>query len=419
MTVVADGGSAPRAPATLLVSAAVIGLGAAGVNTIGYLASFIQRDLALGRGLIGMASSTYFGATGFGAVAAARLVSRLGPRRSLMVGGCALASGALVVAGVGTYASLLAYAVVAGFGYAVSTVATNVAVAGVVSQRRRTLGLAAKTAGGPMLSAAFALTAGFLVPRAGWRPLFGALAVGSLIAIAVGAVTFREEPSGGVHRAISVAAPSVPRRVYAVAVGSFLLAAGSQPLFTWLLPYLVDGLGMREASAGAVTAGATASGVVGMITVALAADRLGERQRLPVLMAMSAIGALATVVVAAADRAAAVFVAAPVGIVTYAGAIGVMHAAIVDLAPRAVERASGIVLTGFYLGAWFSPFAFGAVADEAAFRTAWFGSAGALVGAACTFGGAVAVVRRRRPVGPDRSPESPREPNGPFRNSCA
>jgi MFS family permease len=95
------------------------------------------------------------------------------------------------------------------------------------------------------------------------------------------------------------------------------------------------------------------------------------------------------------DRGAlVVFASAAIGIVAYAGAIGVMHAAIVDLAPHAVEQASGVVLTGFYLGAWSSPFLFGVVADGPGFRAAWLMSAGALVGAGATFAGAVAGARR-------------------------
>jgi len=40
-----------------------------------------------------------------------------------------------------------------------------------------------------------------------------------------------------------------------------------------------------------------------------------------------------------------------------------MHTAVVDSAPEAIARATGVTMTGYYIGALVSPAAFGLIAD--------------------------------------------------------
>jgi hypothetical protein len=45
-------------------------------------------------------------------------------------------------------------------------------------------------------------------------------------------------------------------------------------------------------------------------------------------------------------------------------AIGLLHALVVDIAPGAVARASGVTMTGYYLGALVAPAQFGWLSDR-------------------------------------------------------
>ena len=57
-------------------------------------------------------------------------------------------------------------------------------------------------------------------------------------------------------------------------------------------------------------------------------------------------------------------------------AIGTLHAAVVDKAPHNVARATGSMMTGYYLGALASPAAFGWLVDATGtFAYSWLGSA--------------------------------------------
>jgi len=370
----------------VLASFFAIGLGAAGVNLMGYLTPYIQEDLGIGRARAGAVVGLYFGGTGFGALAAGRIVALLGTRRSVAFGLTALATLSSCVAAFGNYLFLIAFGIVCGFGYAVTTVGTNVAVAAVVSPTRRALGLTGKTSGGPLFSATFALIAGLTVDHIGWR---GVMAVhGACAAIAlIGAMVAlrRADVRPGERRATSL--KPVPRIVIAVALGSFLLAAGAQAFFSWLLPFLKDGMGLSSEKAGVMTASATATSLVGMLSTAVLADRLGARGRVLLLASLAVSSGLAAIVMANADGVGLIVVgaAAMVGIAAYAAASGLMHTVTVDLAPDSIERASARVITGFFLGAWVSPIAFGWVTDHSGFSAAWLTSAGFLCAAAVTY----------------------------------
>ena len=59
----------------------------------------------------------------------------------------------------------------------------------------------------------------------------------------------------------------------------------------------------------------------------------------------------------------AVVVGAVIGISVQLATIGTMHATVVDHAAGSVARATGVTMTGYYIGALASPAAFGALAD--------------------------------------------------------
>ena len=77
-----------------------------------------------------------------------------------------------------------------------------------------------------------------------------------------------------------------------------------------------------------------------------------------------------------------VIVGAIIGVSTQLSAIGTMHACIVDKAPFSVSKATGITMTGYYLGALASPPLFGFVVDwTGSFAYSWIGTVALLFAA--------------------------------------
>ncbi|MEQ8717993.1 MAG: MFS transporter [Acidimicrobiales bacterium] len=397
--------SADRTPSTVAivgVSGLAVGLGAAAVNTVGYLTPFIRDDLDIGRGLIGAVSSTFFAATGVASFLLPWLAVRLGTRRTLVATLALIAGGVALAAGVGALLTLFVYAALAGVSYSLITITTNSAVGAAMPLRRRASGLTAKTAGGPVVSSCFALAAGALAPTIGWRGVLGILGGFALLAAALSLRTFGD-------RRPEIATPALGgdgrgsglgSAVLLLAASGFFLDAGALPTFAWLVEFLRDEVGLSSGGAGVVTAVSTASGVVGMMAVAVLSDRLGPDRRLSLLTATLLFTALACLVMLTAteDRLAPIFAAAIVAIVMFTGAVGLLHAAIVDLAPDSVEQATGIVMTGFYLGGLLSPLGFGLLVDASGYDLAWGVSAAVLGAGTVTSGLATWLGARRVPT---------------------
>ena len=77
-----------------------------------------------------------------------------------------------------------------------------------------------------------------------------------------------------------------------------------------------------------------------------------------------------------------VLIGAIIGVTAQLAAIGTMHACVVDKAPFSVSRATGVTMTGYYLGALASPALFGFVVDwTGSFAYPWSGTAVLLLAA--------------------------------------
>jgi CP family cyanate transporter-like MFS transporter len=119
-----------------------------------------------------------------------------------------------------------------------------------------------------------------------------------------------------------------------------------------------------------------------MIGSARFADREGPEARLRRLIILIAIVSAGTLLVLLGEFIGIAVVAAGVviGIGAQLAAIGTMHAAVVDSAPAAVARATGVTMTGYYVGALASPAAFGMLADATGtFSWSWAATAVLLI----------------------------------------
>jgi predicted MFS family arabinose efflux permease len=172
------------------------------------------------------------------------------------------------------------------------------------------------------------------------------------------------------------------------AVAAFLFIAGSQPLFSWLVPYVEEQFDTSSGQAGLVAAVATALGTARLIVNGPVADRRGASRRLDQMVALTLATALGVTLVAIGSSVGLVVVAigATIGIASQLATIGTMHAAIVDRSPGAVAAATGLTMTGYYLGALASPAGFGALVDlTGTYRWGWWILCGMLLASAAAW----------------------------------
>ena len=362
----------------IAIASLTMGVGACLGFLPGFIATALRADLGVSNGAIGLLIGVYFGCTGLGSVACGRATERLGARLVIALNMLLVAGAALLAATFASYSALLVASVVAGAGYALVNAGTNVAIGRSVPAARRTVALAVKTAGVP----AMAVIASGLGPasaaRWGWRPIIFVLG-GLAVAMAIAALlTFDDDRP---VRRRQPATASAPDGFLWFAAGAFLLVAGSQPLYSWVIPYLEDVLSAGPASAGSVTALASAIGIVTMIVSAFRTDRARASSLVGRLVAMIGVSLVGTAMVLAAERlgiALAVF-GTVIGIGAQLSAIATMHALIVDRARGRVATATGVTMTGYYLGALFGPVAFGVVADlSGGYMLSWLTTATAL-----------------------------------------
>ena len=102
-----------------------------------------------------------------------------------------------------------------------------------------------------------------------------------------------------------------------------------------------------------------------MSLAALRADYLGRTKRVPLIVGLCIVLTASMLVVMSGLTLGLVVatIGLFVGFIAQLAAIGIMHAAVVDRAPRAVARATGVTMTGYYMGALATPVSFGALVD--------------------------------------------------------
>ena len=373
-----------RPPVVVVVSMLSTGFGSIIAFAPGYIATALRTDLGLDRWQVGLVITVHFVFTALGSMGSGRLTDRLGARVASVVSLLAVALAAGLAAAVGSYAVLFVAAVLGGVGYALVNVATTVAVASVVSARRRTVSLAARTAGVPAVGGLSAAAGVWIADRWGWEWVFAGLgAAAAVVALAAAWVLpddhpGRTDPAG--HR--------LPRGFGWFPVGAFLMIYGSQPMYSWSVPYLEESLGADPALAGVLVGMGTAVGAGVMIVSGLAVDRAGPLRRIPLVVTFAlATGASSALILAGGTLGLGVAVLGVVGgISMQLACIGAMQAAFVDRAGPAVAQAAALTMTGYYAGAVAAPTTFGAVVDTAgSYSVAWLIGCVLLAGAAVAY----------------------------------
>lgn len=376
--------SAPRIDAAgariVAVSAVCIGVGASLGFLSGFLATALRDDLSISRGEVGVLVSVYFGFTGLGSVLGGRATEAFGARIVITIDMVLVAIAAFLSAAVGEYWALLLAGVIGGSGYALVNAGTNVAIGRAVPPERRTLAMSIKTAGVPVMAMLAAAIGPGAASRSSWEAVLAVTGVIAAVAAVLAFVTFADDRPVHVERSRA----ELPSGFMWFAFGALLLVAGSQPLYSWTVAYLEESLDASAGLAGAVSATASACGVIFMVAMSLRTDRVGPETRIRRLMVLISVNAVGTLLVLTGEAVGVGFVAfgVVIGVSAQLAAIGTMHAAVVDRAPDAIARATGVTMTGYYVGALASPAVFGWLADATGtFAWSWAATATLLAAA--------------------------------------
>jgi len=370
-----------REKSVIAVSAGAVGIGASLGFFPGFLATVLSEELLVSKGKVGLIVGIYFGATGLGSILAGKITEQIGPRISIVIDMAIVASCSFLIAAIGTYSVWVISSVLAGAAYGLSNTGTNVAIGKVIGAEKRTLAMSVKTSGVPLMATLAAAIGPWSAEQWKWEHI---LLINGGAAFSLGIAAFFIVPNLPPHSVEQSNDKALPSKFYWFGIASFLLIAGSQPLYSWIVSYLEDSLDVSSGSAGAVTSIACFCGVLVMICNGLFADRLGADSRVKLLMALLFSSSIAVVLVSLGPALgiASVIIGAIVGVSTQLSAIGTMHACIVDKAPLSVSRATGITMTGYYLGALVSPPLFGFVVDwTESFAYSWLGTTALLFAA--------------------------------------
>jgi predicted MFS family arabinose efflux permease len=239
-----------------------------------------------------------------------------------------------------------------------------------------------------------ALIAGGLMPLLaawfGWRGAFAALGILCLSGVALlswlpereGAPPTHAEPTPDTQRPAATVGEAPIRHL---AMYSFCTGAGVNCVMTFLPLYGEERLGLGQTAAGMLLALMAAIGLASSVAWTLQAERRAHAGGGSPLTIMSAGAVVATGLIAAGPALGtwSVWVASLVfGLTAVPANAVVMLTLVTRAAPGEAGRASGRVLTAFFVGLCVSGPLFGAVVELTGYVGGWLLTVGAFVAAA-------------------------------------
>jgi MFS family permease len=353
---------------------------------VGGLSILIQEDLGFGDAELGAAVAASFVSGAIMAVPAGRIAERFGPRRTTWAGlACALTS----LLGIGlvatTWATLVAFLVVAGAGITLVQLGVNVMVARAVPPGRQGLAYGAKQAAVPFAS----LLAGIALPvlglTLGWRAAF--LLAGIVVVLAARPMPIVAPPERPPTSSTERGGPT--GSLMLLAIGVALASAGGNSAPAFMVLTAVD-RGVSTSNAGLLLAFGSLAGIVVRVVAGWVGDRLG-RNALLLVVALVSTGAVGYVGLALSPHPLLIALFTALAFGGGWGWGGLVLLALSRTSPTAPGRAMGIVQIGPMAGAVLGPLVFGGLASTASFGTAWGVMALFALGGAATI-----LVSRRR-----------------------
>lgn len=356
---------------------------------LGVLAPAFSADLGMSRATLGGITAAYYLVAALASSLLGRRIgmvsSRIGTFLLFAIGACAC----LFAASVAAVWALAVAGAVAGIAAGLSNPVTNLVIAGRTGRRGALVGV--KQAGVQLAAVLVGLGMPLLTVAFGWR---GALTWLAGIMIFVGLMVAAAAPSShGPRQARQATAQPLPPAVRWLCGYAFFMGAGMATFTTYLVLYGHDRLGLGVSTAGMLLATFGGAGAIGRLVISVLAER---GQRLEVWMTASALIAVAGVAVFATTTNLTL-VWAGIVVVGLSGAAwnGVVMLAVLRLSQGAqTGHATGVVLTGFFVGLGVAPPMFGAVVDSTqTYGFGWFLTATCFAAAAAVM---LAMPRRSR-----------------------
>jgi MFS family permease len=293
------------------------------------------------------------------------VVARIGPGRSLRVGGL-LTVAACIVAGTAAVWWVLPVAMaIGGVANGLIQVASNLAIFDGVAINRQGFGFGAKQASVPLAS----VLAGISLPVVGlvfgWRWVF-ALAGVIAVTLAISAPHLDMERAAARNEG-RVGRP--PRSLLLLGVGGIAGAMAGNGISLFIVPSAVD-IGIGEAAAGAVLAVCSLLVVFVRIGAGWLVDRnesIGHAE----MAWMAGVGAIGALVLLTASAPVLYLIAMPVAVLGAWGWPGVFFFTVVHSYPDFPARASGMVLSSNLTGTVIGPLVVGSLAGRGNYPAAW------------------------------------------------
>ncbi len=345
----------------------------------GALAVQLADSLGIAVAGIGLVVGAFFGVSALSSPLMGRGAERLGWTNAMRVAalgaGIALGLTPLVARSLIT---LGAVTVLGGTALALAHPAVNLALARCTVVSRQGLVFGFKHAAIPASSVLAGVAVPLVAIPLGWEWVYGLAAV---IAAGGAALVPSSPRRFEVHPVHAAGEDRTARRrsplslLVIVAVGAGLGIFGTDALAVFLVPYAVD-VGFGVASAGLLLAVGSGCGILMRLVVGWQVDRRASVSLTTVALFL-ALGA-AGFVMLAVDAPITVVAGSMLAFALGWGWSGLFTFAVVQRNPSEPATATGITMTGIYVGAAAGPAAFGIIADRISFTTGWIAMAAAL-----------------------------------------
>lgn len=370
----AAGGTATRSWRIAFTAVLTLGMaiGTFPQFALGALGPLLVDDLGLSRAGLGALSTSFFLVAALASSFIGFLGERLGGRRLLGLLFLVATASLSAMAAAPSYPVLVVAVGLAGLAIAATNPSTNALIADHLPPGERGAVVGLKQSGVQVGS----FVAGAALPglglAIGWRPTLLLVAGLSAAGLAAAAIVIPRRRPPAREEAHEAGGGTVVRWLVPYA---FFMGAAVAATTAYLALYANETLGMSETVAGALLAVVGAVGVVARILWGRTAERRA-----------TVAGPLAVLTAAGLVAVGLVWAAGPLGAwAVWPGAVGVgataaswnsvgMLAIVRQTAGHGTSRASGHVLTGFYVGLLAMPIAFGALVDA----TGTYGPAWAL-----------------------------------------
>lgn len=344
------------------------------------LAPFLQADLALTRGEVGLFNSALMGGSFVALFFAGWLVDLRGERAALVWGNAIVGVSCLALLGTRGFGAALGVVFVAGIGAAFSTPAGSRTVMRWFPVASRGTAMGLRQTGIPIGGALAAALLPLLALATDWR---WALAATGLTNLAAAWLCHRDYPAPAAdERVAAQAQPAyrfrdlLTRDILLLGLAGALLPLGQFALVTYLALFLKEVHAIPVTVSALLLVAAQIAGACGRVAWGTVSDRVFARRRRPALLAAALLSALGAVVLGWLPAGTPLWVIAMIVTACAFNAIG-WHGCWISLVaeiagPDKQGRTIGVAMTVMYAGIIVLPPLFGYYVDVThQWRGAW------------------------------------------------